>query len=156
MTFTLDPADYEMRKNPPKEEAAQSHSNASYDIDKEFLEGMSHEDLKALTWRLLCQCGLAATMTEEQTAQAMLDTLAETALKPVKIGVNMRADIQSRLNAIDKWLDRTQGKAVQRIDQRLQTIHHTAPAQMTTAQIMEALAKIEDTKLIEGTAQAID
>ena len=87
-----------------------------YPVDLSILDSMLQSELHALCARLLCQCGLAATMTEEQTAQAMIDLLAETALRPISPGLNMKADIQSRLNAIDKWLDRKKGKAIQSID----------------------------------------
>lgn len=81
------------------------------------LDSLSIERLHALCRRLLCQCGHVALMTKEETAQAMLDELAMVALKPVVVGLNMRADIQSKLAAIDKWLDRERGKATQRIEQ---------------------------------------
>ena len=57
-------------------------------------------------------------MTEEETAQAMLDILAETAIKPITPGLNIKADINSRMAAIDKWLDRKKGKPVQSVDLR--------------------------------------
>ena len=90
------------------------------DVD---LAQMPRGELEALARRLLCQCGLAAVMTKEETAQAMLDMLAETALKPVG-GMTLKADIQSRLAAIDKWLDRVQGKPGQsvQIDQNLNVV----------------------------------
>ena len=80
------------------------------------LESLTNAELIALVKRMACQCGLVATMSEEETAQAMLDTLANTALKPIIMGVNVKADIQSRMNAIDKWLDRKKGKPVQALD----------------------------------------
>ena len=78
------------------------------------LEEMDAGELRGLVRRMACQCGLAALMSEEETAQAMLDVLAQTALKPIVQGLNMRADIQSRLTAVEKWLDRKHGKPVQR------------------------------------------
>ena len=90
-------------------------------IDQQTLaaiEGYSLDELKTLVRRLLCQCGAYAMMTQEETAQAMLDTLAEIALRPIA-GANLKADIQSRMNAIDKWLDRTRGKAHQAVDMTL-------------------------------------
>lgn len=80
------------------------------------LESMSNADLIDLVKRMACQCGLVASMSDEETAQAMLYTLAETALKPIVMGPNVKADIQSRMNAIDKWLDRKKGKPVQSLD----------------------------------------
>lgn len=79
------------------------------------LEGMSRDELLVLCRRFACQCGLVAMMTKEEIAQAMRDVLAETALRPIVAGVNMKADIMSRLAAIDKWMDRTEGKAAQSV-----------------------------------------
>jgi hypothetical protein len=76
------------------------------------LEGMTREELITLCHRFACQCGTVAMMTDEQTAQAMLDILAETALKPVLYGTSMKADIASRLTAVERWLDRKKGKPV--------------------------------------------
>lgn len=77
---------------------------------------MTKEELVALVERMGHQCGLVAMMTKEETAQAMRDVLAETALKPVVVGVHMKADIQNRMNAIDRWLDRAEGRAKQQIE----------------------------------------
>lgn len=82
-------------------------------IDLTSLDHMSREDLIALVARYMRQCGDAPCMSKEETAQAMRDVLAETALRPVVAGLNMKADIQSRMTAIDKWLDRSEGKAAQ-------------------------------------------
>jgi hypothetical protein len=79
----------------------------------EKLDQMTKQELIALVRRFMCQCGLAATMTKDETAQAMRDVLAETALRPIVPGIAMKADISSRLSAIDKWLDRTEGKPMQ-------------------------------------------
>lgn len=81
-------------------------------FDLSAIDSMDAEQLRVLCRRMACQCGLVANMSEEETAQAMLDVLAETALKPVS-GANMKADIQARMVAIEKWLDRKQGKPIQ-------------------------------------------
>lgn len=83
--------------------------------DAGAIDAMPIDELRALCKRMACQCGLFARMTQEETAQAMLDVLAETALKPIVMGLNMKADIQSRMTAIDKWLDRKQGKPTQAV-----------------------------------------
>ncbi len=75
-------------------------------------ESYTIDQLKTLVRRLICQCGYAATITDEETAQAMLDVLAETALKPVLHGTSMKADITSRLTAVERWLDRKKGKPI--------------------------------------------
>ena len=114
----IHPANYEMKR---KEKPLAPRTEVLDPIDEQTLtslEVMPIDDLKTLVRRLLCQCGAAATMTQEETAQAMLDCLAETALRPVA-GANMKADIQSRIAAIDKWLDRTRGKPAQSVDMNL-------------------------------------
>jgi hypothetical protein len=76
------------------------------------LEGCSRDELIALVRRFAGQCGMVAMMSKEETAQAMRDKLAEIALKPLVPGANMKADISSCISAIDKWLDRAEGKPV--------------------------------------------
>ncbi len=84
--------------------------------DLSQLDDMTAEELRALVERMARQCGLVAMMTKEETAQAMRDVLAETALRPLIPGINLKADIQNRMNAIDKWLDRAEGRAKQQIE----------------------------------------
>jgi len=98
--------------NEDDKQAAPADSSPISAADLARIEGMSREELVALCWRFACQCGLVATMTDEETAQAMLDILAETALKPVLYGTSMKADITSRLTAVERWLDRKKGKPV--------------------------------------------
>lgn len=93
--------------------ATQPPANAITAEEIARLEGMDKESLIALIRRFACQCGIATMMTKEETAQAMRDVLAETALKPIVAGLNMKADINARMTAIDKWLDRSEGKAAQ-------------------------------------------
>ncbi len=112
--------------------------------DLSRLEGMGREELIAVIERMERQCGMVAAMTEEETIQAMLDTLAHTALKPIIAGVNMKADIDSRLKAIDRWLDRKQGKAIQRIDQRVQNVGSEPLGEMTNEQLLVELRKLKE------------
>lgn len=96
-----------------KQSREQSPANAPLSDEELFgLDSMSREELIALVRRFACQCGLVATMSDDETAQAMLDILAETALKPVLHGTSMKADIASRLTAVERWLDRKKGKPV--------------------------------------------
>lgn len=83
------------------------------------LEGMTREELLALAKRMACQCGLVAAMTREETAQAMLDVLAETALKSNPNDSSMKVDIEARMRAIDRWLDRERGKPAQTVNQNV-------------------------------------
>lgn len=103
------------------------------------LEGMTRDELILLCRRFACQCGTAAMMTKEETAQAMRDVLAETALKPIAPGLNMRADIAARVTAIDKWLDREEGKPVQR-----QVVAATVESHVTVSQ-EERMKRADDT-----------
>ncbi len=142
-----------------QQEAPQSPEIDATDIKR--LEALPHSQLLALCRRMACQCGLVAMMTEEETAQAMLDTLAHTALKPVSSALNMRADIDSRLKAVDKWLDRTQGKAIQRIDQRILNVGNGAVDSMTSAELLAAVSKIKKLPdgimlLSDGTLDIVD
>lgn len=109
MTYIPDPANYTMKGNGSKPVILPE----SPDIPR--LDTLSREELIALVERMARQCGMVAAMSDAETAQAMLDELAHTALKPIVAGVNMKADIQSRMNAIDKWLDRKQGKPQQSV-----------------------------------------
>ncbi len=157
----IHPANYVMKGNKPKPAV---NAPQSPEIDATALgqvESMDHARLVALVRRMACQCGLVAMMTEEETAQAMLDTLAHTALKPVSSALNMRADIDSRLKAVDKWLDRTQGKAIQRIDQRILNVGNGSVDSMTSAELMVAVAKIKQLPdgvmlLADGTLDIVD
>lgn len=107
----------------------------------EKLEGMSREGLIALVRRFAGQCGIAAMMTEDETAQAMLDSLAEIALRPIVAGVNLRADISARMSAIDKWLDRTRGKTVQRVEQKVEHSTGGKASELTNEQLMAILSR---------------
>lgn len=112
------------------------------DDELRALDGMSREDLIALVQRMARQCGMVAAMSEEQTAQAMFDTLAHTALRPIAEGGNMRADITARMTAIDKWLDRTRGKPAQYIHQVNENITKTSAHELTNEQLMIELRKL--------------
>ncbi len=118
MTDEFDPLTGELLPKSSKTIAPQSPAIAPLSAEQlAKLDDMSRGELIALIERMARQCGMVAGMTDEQTAQAMLDTLAHTALMPIVPGLSMKADIQSRLSAIDKWLDRTKGKPVQAINQ---------------------------------------
>lgn len=96
----------------PRAEPQQSAPDLSAQAHADAIDLMTHDELKTLVRRLLCQCGAVARMTDEETAQAMLDVLAETALKPVIHGTSMKADITARLTAVERWLDRKKGKPI--------------------------------------------
>lgn len=106
------------------------------------LDSMDIDQLKSLIRRFTCQCGLAATMSKDETAQAMRDVLAETALRPIAPGINMKADIRSRLDAIDKWLDREEGKPTQAIN---------TTVVVGVVEIVQEIARRKKEKLVDVT-----
>lgn len=115
-------------------------NSAPSSAEMEKLEGMSREELLALCKRFAGVCGLSIAMTKEETAQAMLDSLAEVALKPLHANGNLRADINARMNAIDRWLDRVDGKAIQRIEQKVE--HSSGKvSELTNEQLMLILSR---------------
>lgn len=92
---------------------AQSSSLPEIDIDK--LEGMTKEQLITLLKTIYVAIGWVdiALMDKSTVAEAMRLELARIALSPLVAGTSLKADIQSKLAAIDKWLDRTEGKPLQ-------------------------------------------
>ncbi len=152
----LHPANYVMKGNPPKQDAIKTNASELTEAQLSRLEDMGRDELIALVRRMACQCGMVAAMTEDETAQAMMDTLAHTALKPIIQGLNMRADIQSRLNSIDKWLDRTKGKAIQRIDQRVLTVGNGGAGELSTAELFAMLRHAQDAKQLPGNVRLLE
>ena len=105
------------------------------------IETLSHAELVEIVLRYARQCGLAPCQTPKQTAQAMRDELAAIALRPLVAGLNLRADIDNKIKAIEKWLDREEGKAIQRIDQKIQNVDRNA-GEMTNEELLIELRKI--------------
>ncbi len=109
------------RQNPPATAAPAAPildlSGLSDDEISAKLDALGLEEMKALVRRLLCQCGAVALLSREETAQAMLDELARLALRPIRTDKNLWPDVQQRMAAIDKWLDRERGKPVQAVVQ---------------------------------------
>ncbi len=125
--------------------------------DMAKLDSMSREELIVLVERMARQCGAVACKTEAETAQAMLDTLAHTALMPIVSGLTMKADIQSRLSAIDKWLDRTKGKPAQYIHQVNEHVSKTSAYELTNDQLVIELRKLHTNGLLpEGVMMLED
>lgn len=75
--------------------------------DLSRIEHLSKPELISLVERMSRQCGLVASMTEEELAQAMMDKLAHTALS---------SNGKDTLNAIREWLDRVKGKPIQSVN----------------------------------------
>lgn len=112
--FTLDPANYEMKRNPAQAKAPQPALEAITAAELEHLQGMSREELIALIKRLARQCGLVAAMTPKETAQAIIDRLAEIVLQRPRNGEE-RA-LRDIISACNSWLDRVEGRPKQTIE----------------------------------------
>ncbi len=141
------------RQNP----ATNTQIDCITEAQEALLLSLPDASLYALVMRSLAAYGAIAAMTEEQTAQAMLDILAETALRPITPGINIKADIQSRLNAIDKWLDRTRGKPSQSIVQDVNlkgAIAHVQMSEEETQRILDDWLS-RDVKTLENKAAAL-
>lgn len=69
------------------------------------LEGMSKEGLVSLVMRMARQCGMVASMSEDEIRQAFLDRMAH-------IGLTGKA--LEALAAMEKRMDRVEGKPMQR------------------------------------------
>lgn len=149
----LHPAKNFTPRQNPKKTKVETPDNAISPETIATIDQMPASELRALVKRMACQCGLVANMSEEETAQAMLDTLAHTALKPIAAGLNMRADIQSRMAAIDKWLDRTRGKPVQSIKQDT-TVSFDLQANTALLNRFAQKMGVKDTIVIENTTSS--
>ena len=118
--------------------ASQSTDSEAKEAIDLNLDSMTLDDLKTLTRRLACQCGLVATMSEEETAQAMLDRLASIGLDN-RVGISA---VKEAISAITLWLDRVKGKPAQTI------IQNTT---ITLEQLV--LQSYSQPKLIENTQE---
>ncbi len=126
------------------------HANRLTSAEVLRLAGLGAEEREQALQRSYCAAGLIRLqlMSKEDRAQAMLDALAETALMPIVMGLNIRADIDNRMKAIDKWLDRERGKPSQAIMQTVNVNVKRQEAQehlrqVDPARIKEALALLE-------------
>lgn len=72
-------------------------------------------------------------------------------------------DIQRMVPALDKWFDRTEGRATQRIEQKIEHSSKTQSNELTTQQLIEALRQADmagllpaDTKLLANGELVIE
>jgi hypothetical protein len=72
-------------------------------------------------------------MTDDEAYEAVRLKLLHTGLTSDSANTS--------LNVIKEWIDRTKGKAVQRIDQRIETVAKVEPSEMTNDQLLAMLAK---------------
>lgn len=115
------------------------------------LDEMTREQLITFIRCCIPEPASIALMTEDETADAMMLKLAIMAIKS--------DEAKTTLDCVNAWLDRKKGKAVQRIDQRVQSIHHTNAGELSTGDIMLALAGMQlpdGVKLIEGKVERVD
>ncbi len=73
--------------------------------DLSRLDGMDREGLISLIQRMARQCGMVACTSEEELRQAFLDRMAH---------IGLTAKAAEALAAIEKRMDRVEGKAMQR------------------------------------------
>ncbi len=134
------------------------HATALTYEEVHTLASLPQTALESALMRSYAASGLVmlATMSKAAQAQAMMDTLAQTALMPIVAGLNMKADIDSRLKAIDRWLDREQGKAVQRVEQKIEHSAKGASSELTNEQLIEALRSAQAQGLLPGGAKMLD
>lgn len=97
------------RQNPPRH-AEKPLKDVTIEFEK--IDAMTLEELKHAVKRFARLHGLVACMSEEETAQAMLDRLASIALRKDANGL-----VRDTTNAINSWLDRVKGKPVATINQ---------------------------------------
>ena len=90
---------FEPRKNAPIVATSAKADVPEVDIN---LDTITIDDMKTLARRLLCQCGRIAMMTDEETAQAILDRFASEAIT---------GDIKQAITAGTAWFDRKEGQA---------------------------------------------
>lgn len=137
MTYEFDPLTGDpMPKSNGKVNDVVPGSNAITEAQLAKLDAMSRDDLIALVRRMACQCGLVAAMSEEETARAMLDRLAEEALKRSTQG-------RDAISTINAWLDRKQGKPIAR------TVAEVSVASVSVQADVALLSRIKR-DLIEG------
>ena len=110
---------YAMKGNPTPAAPAPAES-----VDLSRLDSMTPEELKTLVRRLACQCGMVASMSEGETAQAILDRFANEALT---------SDVKQAIGAGTAWFDRTKGKPGQSVTLDGTIRHVTVEAMITFA-----------------------
>lgn len=158
--FIPNPANYTMKANPPKPVPIAAPEIGFIDVER--LDGLPHHALLALCRRMALQCGLVAVMTQEETAQAMLDKLAHIALKPIVPGLQMAAQARDCMAAINAWLDREQGKPTQRVETKtlvatFDVNQHLADVRKQTEEMFSRLAKVTTCSIeADNTGKKID
>ena len=105
-------------------------------VDLSRLDSMTPEELKTLVRRLACQCGMVAAMTEEETAQAILDRFANEALT---------SDVKQAIGAGTAWFDRTRGKPGQSV---------TVDGEIRHVTVEAIISFVDESPLIEHEPQS--
>lgn len=111
--------------------AASTWSPTKEEVDQ--ISAIPSESLRTLVLRILSQQGLITCMSEEQTAQAILDRLASFALTH---------EAKEAITAGREWFDRKQGKPMQK--------QQTIITQTTLAELVE-LSMQKTSTMIDAT-----
>ncbi len=145
----IDPVTGEMRRVA----SSQTTTQIIPVTDPEAVSRMSRSELEH-AYRIACGAFLGVALaSNDEIAQAI-------SLKLAAAGLGEK-DIYKALPALREWLDRTQGKSVQRIDQRISKSLSVA-RELTTDEIIARLSmagqsRLESAgvKLIEGKVERI-
>lgn len=145
--FKIDPTNYTMKGNAPRNDIVPAFELSESQLAT--LESMPHAELIALVRRVSGATGAlqAALMTKEEVAEAMKIKLAAQ-------GLNER-DMYKALPIMKEWFDREQGKATQRIEQKITKT--TLAANLTNDQLMHQVSHLlKANQLPPGISQAAD
>ncbi len=139
--FTLNPANYQMKGNPPKPLVA---ANATPDIDLTRLDSMTIDELKALIRR---SSGAVMPMTDDE-----LRAMAKDKLSALLQSIDAKQSPSLLLSVAREVLDRLEGKPTQRIEQKVEHSSKGNAGEMTNEQLLSLLRKASDAgKLPNGT-----
>ncbi len=102
------------------------------------LEEMPTDELIALIKLVSGAMWGIGLLTKEETREAMKLKIANIALTA--------KDNQTILKACNDWLDREEGKATQRIEQKVLNVNSMKTGEMTNEELFLAISKLSDSK----------
>ncbi len=115
--------------------------------DMAKLDDMSRGELIALIRRVSGAIWGIGMLDEDRTAEAMMLKLAINGLTT--------QDTREALANISQWLDRKKGKAIQRVDQRIEHTGKLSTGEMTNEQLLATLANASASGLLPGGMKLI-
>ncbi len=144
------PPDYYRRSNGMLHQIPTETAPQSPEIDAKALEGMTRDQLLALVKKM--PGWPVALMTKAEQAEAIITRFAIEALDP---------NSKQWQPAGQQVLDRTQGKAIQRVDQRVLHAHKGIAVDMPTDELMalvKGMRQLPDgiMLLADGTLDIVD